>query len=228
MIVSAHQPNFLPYMGYFYKLYRSDIFVISDSVMFSKSGYHHYNFFNENGSRKKITVPVSGKSGYIDEVELSNWEYNRVKIIKRLKGYYAKSKHYDEIMPVFEKTLSKDYKYLIDLNLALISDVCRLFGILPEIKYERLLKITGDTPTQQIVDICHKTRCNTYLSGDGAVDYLDTEYLKANGIKTVFTNYKPLQYGSLENLSVFDYLMNEGAVVPKEWKAERMVKTLGI
>ena len=221
MIVAAHQPNFLPYIGFFYKIYCSDVFVISDTVSFSRRGFHHYNYFNENGQRKKITVPVSHTSGQIDEVLLSQWHYHKKKMVKRLKSDYARSPHYDQIMPEFEKVLLRDYDTLLELNMALLFTACHLLDIHPTFDFEYVLNPSGDTPTEQIADICHKTDCTTYLSGEGAMDYLDVPYLEQQGIRTLFTNYTPLQYGSLENLSVFDYLMNNGAGLPNEWELKR-------
>ena len=224
MILAAHQPNFLPYMGFFYKIYRSDILTLSDTVLFSKSGYHNYNYINENGLKKKLTVPVSNKSGLIKDVLLSDWEYNRVKIIKRLKGCYAKAPYYHEIMPDFERTLSKDYTYLHELNEALIKTACLLLGLNPSLIHESDLRVTGYTPTEQIADLCKKMMCEVYVSGDGAVEYLDTSYLEKNNIHVCFLNYRPVSYGSLENLSVIDYLMYAGSGIPEEWRTWNIAK----
>ena len=43
MIVGIHQPNFIPWIGYFYKIYRSDIFVLLNDVQFVKNSYADRN-----------------------------------------------------------------------------------------------------------------------------------------------------------------------------------------
>ena len=64
-IVSAHQPNFLPYLGFFDKMDKSDVFVIRDEVQFAERDYHHRNRIRINGPRnnepqcKWIRVPVT-------------------------------------------------------------------------------------------------------------------------------------------------------------------------
>lgn len=221
MIVASHQPNFLPYMGYFYKMFMCDVFTLSDTVLFSNSGYHNYNFVDNRGERLKLTVPVSGRSRPLNLVELSQWDYSRNKLWKRLKGCYSTSPHFKELEVVFETLFGNDYQYMHELNTDLITAVCYLFDIRCKVVKESDLGITGDTPTAQIAEICRLTGCNTYLSGTGAMEYLDEPYLHSKGIGVLWSPYKPLEYGSLENLSVFDYLMKEGARIPTEWEAEK-------
>ena len=78
MILVCHQPNFLPYLGYYYKLYKSDVYSISDTCGFTnhkENGIHNYNFINEFGSRNKLTLPVDRHSGRLDEVRIaSSWD----------------------------------------------------------------------------------------------------------------------------------------------------------
>ena len=222
MIVASHQPNFMPYMGFFYKMYLCDVFTISDAVQYSRQGYHNYNFFNEAGARKKLTVPVSAHNGdSINEVLLSDWEYNQKKLKKRIEGFYCKAPHFKSLYPYIEPILTDSYESLVDLNVRLLL----MFNMLLEIDCpfykESVLDIKGATATEQIVDICRKTQCDTYLSGMGAVEYLDTDLLKRNGIKLRWSEYEPLEYGSVPNASAFDYLMYCGKGAPDSWKRDK-------
>ena len=53
-IFTGHQPNAFPYLGYFYKMYKSDVFVIDDDVQFSSGGYQNYNFIKANGKKQTL------------------------------------------------------------------------------------------------------------------------------------------------------------------------------
>lgn len=221
MIVASHQPNFLPYMGYFYKMYMCDVFTLSDAVQFSRRGYHNYNFITApNGTVSKITVPVNGHSGAINEIELSQWEHNRKKIWKRLCGEYCHAPYFNDLKCSFEGIFSSDFKLLSELNKELIETIHQLFGFDCKLVLESDLHLVGGTATEQIADICRKTDCGVYLSGTGAKEYLDEDYLKKNGLEVQWSAYEPLQG---VNPSVFDYLMKHGPNVPDDWKKQKEV-----
>ena len=224
MIVASHQPNFLPYPGFFFKMYIADVFTISDTVKFSSNNYHHYNFFPEGGKLCKVTVPVSSHSGGLGDVRLSNWEHHSKKILKRIIQDYSRAPHFGEVYPELEKIFTAHHSFLTDLNSQLILHIHDKFKMDSKIIYESSLDIKGATPSEQIVDICRKTMCDAYLSGDGAAVYLDEEHLKENGIQLIWAAYKPLEYGRPQNASILDYIMYNGYVIPREWieRKERM------
>ena len=229
MIVAAHQPNFAPYMGFFYKMHVCDIFALSDTVQYSRSGYHNYNFICEKGQNKKLTVPVGQHSGSLRTVTLANWEHNRKKIIKRISQNYSKTKYYDLIFPWLEDILICDYRTLIELNIELIRSIHNLMGFNCEIVLESDLGVSNEkSSTMQIVEVCKKTNSSVYLSGTGAIEYLNPQELENNGIRLLWSNYEPLDYDSVENASVIDYLFKCGAHIPQEWENGKEVLKRGI
>ena len=64
MTVSIHQPNYLPWLGYFDKIKNSDCFVIFDDVQFPRGKNHfgHRNYIKTNAGKKWLTVSVKDKS----------------------------------------------------------------------------------------------------------------------------------------------------------------------
>lgn len=221
MILAAHQPNFLPYPGYFFKMYLTDVFSFSDTVSFSSSAYHNYNFFAEEGSLRKITVPVQRHSGRIADVQLDNWQHFRKKIVKRLLQNYMKAPYFELIFPAFENIFMADFHLLECLNIALILEVRRLLGINSWMVLESDLHLPQGA-NDQIISLCQQLSCDTYLSGDGAHVYLDRNALEENGIRLIYAQYKPINYqGGYENASIFDYLMNQGPVIPDKWKRRK-------
>lgn len=217
VIVASHQPNFLPYPGYFYKMYLCDAFTYSDTVQFSKSAFHNYNYIVEEGMLCKLTVPVH-KAHSICDILLHDWDIHSVKIIKRLIQDYSKAKFFKSIFPLFEDIFKRGHKTLCELNIALNNAIMNQMQFNCFVINEGKLFISGDNASQQIVSICKSLKGDTYLSGNGALDYIDKSEFDRNGIDLLFTNYKPLSYGSLPNASMFDYLMHCGFVIPDEWK----------
>ena len=59
MILSAHQPAYLPWLGYFDKIAQSDIFVYLDTVQFEKN-----SFINRN----KIKTPQNNDGVFLCQI----------------------------------------------------------------------------------------------------------------------------------------------------------------
>ena len=57
--IAIHQPNFMPWVGYFYKIAKADKFVLLDNAQFSKNSYINRSqiLLMQNG----LTVPARPK-----------------------------------------------------------------------------------------------------------------------------------------------------------------------
>lgn len=222
-VFSGHQPNLLPYMGVFYKMFQSDVFVFDDDVQYSSKGLHNANFLKVNGSKYKFTVPVTYEFGdCIKDVRISyarDWD---TALLKTLKNSYGKAKHYDEFSELISKHLSRKNEFLIDLNYGLILDIAKGFGL-----NAKLITASKDVPTSlkkndRNIYQCHSLGCNVYYSGTGGADYNDEELYRQYGIRIVYSDYEPARYYQgkgefIDNLSVLDYLMHNGYELPENW-----------
>ena len=221
-IIASHQPNFLPYMGFIYKMYMCDIFTLSDDVQFSRGAFHNYNFFSEQGEKVKITVPVKKHTGKIRDVELSEWRYNRSKIIKRIEAAYKGYPFYDKVWPGIKDVLMNDFVYMSDLNTELLVHLKEKFRMECKIINESLLFIIKDEPTREIIQIVKACKGDAYLSGDGAREYMKIDAFDFYNVDVLWTKFNGISYGSQhENLSVLDYIMTKGYEIPVEWINER-------
>ena len=63
MIISIHQPQYLPWLPYFSKIARSDVFVFLDNVQYQKNGIQNRNELKNSNGRFWLTVPISAKFG---------------------------------------------------------------------------------------------------------------------------------------------------------------------
>ena len=226
-IFSGHQPNFLPYMGFFYKMYQADVFVLDDDVQYSNDAYHNTNFIKVNGERFRVTVPVSYEFGMpINKVRICyerNW---RKKMLRTISSAYKWAKHLDEGYEMLERHLARKDKMLVDLNVALIKEISERFGI-----GSKIAVASEDVPTdrkknERNIYQCKALGCNVYYSGAGGIAYNDEKAYSENGIVLRYTDYKPLEYRQagrtefVENLSVIDYIFNCGFVLPESWRRE--------
>ena len=226
IILASHQPDFFPWMGYFYKMFQSDIFVFSDNVLFSKTGRHNYNDIMTGNGRHRFTIPIHYHLKNLNELKLALDDKGANKMLKTLWMAYRGCEHFDDAFPLIENLIMNYDKAnsLADFNLVCIYEIAERFGLTSsrefhvssslDLKYKRDAKC---------IELCKMFGADTYISGEGAKDYHVEKDYALNGIKLVYANYEPVVYKQKgkdfePNLSVIDYVMNCGFTLPKEWK----------
>ena len=213
MIAASHQPNFLPYMGFFHKISRADVWVASDDVLFSKKGMHNWQYIMENGRKVKITLPVSAHhDSRLRDIDMFEPEKNVPRMCKRLRIAYARAEHYAEGEELcdFMDCLARDGEDMMaDFNLSLITFLMQKFKLKAKVVRGSTLGVEGHKD-DRIIGMCRKLGADTYLSGRGATAYHEPDMYERAGIKLVYSDYKPLDYGSELNLSVADYVFRCG------------------
>lgn len=218
MIISIHQPNFLPWLGFFYKLEISDFFVFLDDVQFTKNSFINRNKIKTPQGNNWLTLPVqsSGKFGQnINEVKISNYVSVSKKIISTLKMNYAKAKYFDIYFREFEFIIQNSDGNLSKLNIDLILWISKLLKITTEVTFSSQLNSVQGESTERLISICKKLNFNTYFSGFGGSKYQDEELFLQNNISLKKTDFKhpvyPQLWGEfLPNMSVIDLIFNCG------------------
>ncbi|MFQ3675105.1 MAG: WbqC family protein [Endomicrobiia bacterium] len=215
MKISIHQPQYLPWAGYFNKILNSDIFVILDDVQYKKNEWQNRNRIKSSSGELWLTVPVHYTFGQkINEIKIDNKIFWSKKHLKSIELNYKRAPFFNEIFPLVEKVLSKEYIYLVDINVELIKIILNYLEINKKIVKSSEYKIVGEK-TLRLINICKTFGADIYLSGQGGKDYLVEEEFKKNGIKLEFQEYKVKEYpqlfnGFIPNLSILDILFNCG------------------
>jgi hypothetical protein len=218
MIVAIHQPNFVPWLGYFYKIYKSDVFVILDNVQFTKNGFTNRNRIKTPQGELWLTVPIiqSGKFGQeIIECKIFNPQQSLGKILKTVESNYKKAPGFELYFGSFETILKNSGESLCDLNIALIHWVMDAFEIRTKmIRASELSNISGES-TERLVSICKELKATSYLAGLGAKKYQEDALFLDQGIKVInspfsYPAYPQLWKGFMPSLSVLDVMFNCG------------------
>lgn len=223
-VFSGHQPNFLPYMGFFYKMFKSDFFVLDDDVQYSSSGFHNTNFIKVKKEKFQMTVPVSYSTGdLINEVRICyNKPWDR-KLLKTIEMSYKKAPYFEEGFSLIEKHLALKKELLFDLNLGLIKEIHDKFKI-----DSKLILASREFPTdlknnERNVYQGTKLNATVYYSGIGGKEYNDEKLYNYSLIKLEYSDYVPVVYDQgkgnfIENLSVLDYIFYNGYNLPTKWR----------
>lgn len=218
MIIGIHQPNYLPWLGYFYKIARSDIFVFLDNAQYSKSSFINRNKIKTSQGAAWLTVDVLKKGRFkqlINEVEINNdtsWSSTHEKTISQ---NYSKARYFEKYKNFFEDVYHRRWQQLVDLNEALTTLICDISGI-SGVKFIRAseINVRGQS-TELLINICKAVGADTYLSGFGAKQYMDEKAFEQANISLRYYDFEHPTYHQLwgefiPNLSIIDLLFNEG------------------
>ncbi|MCL5877791.1 MAG: WbqC family protein [Candidatus Bathyarchaeota archaeon] len=221
MIVAGHQPNYLPYLGFFDKIKRSNVFIIEDNVQFERQGFTNRNRIMTSDGVRWLTVPIEheNKPLLINEVKIANKgepNWGR-KHWLTLKHGYCKAPFWDRYSEFFEETYEQEWDLLIDLNMHLIKRLMGYLKIDTPLILSSSLNVDGKK-SELIVAQCKKVGADVQLAGKGCQDYIDRHLFEREGIKLVFQNFSHPVYpqtreGFVANLSVVDYLFCTGAML---------------
>ncbi len=218
-IVAVHQPNYLPWLGYFHKIASADVFIFLDSVQYPRGqSIANRNKIKTAQGWQWLTVPISipkgqrGKASYLDAsaAEL-RW---KKKHLKTLQVNYSRAPYFQPYFEQIAEILLAEQSFA-QTNMVLIGYFLGQLEIdTPLYRLSELEKVSGQK-SQLIADICIHFEADTYISGQGARVYNDETAFAQQGIQIVYQQFTcpvyPQIHGDfIPNLSALDLLFNCG------------------
>jgi hypothetical protein len=226
LIVSIHQPNFFPWLGYFDKIVKADVFLFLDDVQFQKTGGVWTNRvkFIVSGEPNWITAPIdrnySGTRN-INEMQFLPNNSWRDKTRKSIENSYRKHPYYGETIEMFLPLLLNEESNIADYNIHAITAILDYLG-LDTSKLKRSSLSPFQTSSNELLcDLTLHAGGSTYLCGGGADAYQDEAVFVNKGIELRFQEFKHpvyVQKGGKEivpGLSIIDAMMNIGLEATK-------------
>lgn len=217
MILTAHQPVYLPWLGLFHKIYMAEKFCIFDIVQYQKKDYNNRNKIKTNAGPIWLSVPVESKDHLekkICDIRIINDGWNR-KHFKSIYLAYQKSPYFEQYIEGLERLLvNTHYDFLCDLNAAGLRFLLQALGIDRPILKASDYDFSG-SKSDLVLDMCIKLGAKDYIFGALGKDYADHDSFARNGIKIYFQEYQHPIYNQLHGsfepyMSVVDLLFNEG------------------
>ncbi|MDB4130948.1 WbqC family protein [Flavobacteriaceae bacterium] len=217
MILTAHQPVYLPWLGLFHKIYLSDQFCYFDIVQYQIKDYNNRNLIKFNSTSNWLTVPVESKNHFqkkICDIKIVPGNWNK-KHYKSISLNYKKSRFYDLYIDDIEKILLKTkYEFLSDLNFDILIFLKKSLGLKTEIVKASDFNFQGEK-SDLVLDMCKKLKASKYIFGSQGKDYADKKSFEKENIEIFFQEYKHPIYEQINgefisNLSMIDLLFNKG------------------
>jgi hypothetical protein len=218
VIVTIHQPEHMPWLGFFDKMRQADTFVILDNVQFEKNYFQNRNKIRTQNGWSWITVPIA-KARHeilINKVEITpenKWKRRNWNLINTA---YQNATYFNKYAENISKIYLSDWKRLCDLNIALINHFLKILGIQSNVVIASELGIQlGKGGTEVNLNICQELNADIYLSGISGKDYLDEERFNKEGIKVTYQEfyhpiYKQVYDPFIPCMSIIDLLFNHG------------------
>lgn len=215
--VAIHQPNFLPWTGYFLKMALCDIFVFLDDVQFSRKRASRTELISRGGKALTISMPVHLPHGfqttYAQAIPAMS-SMTKNKLLNKIKENYLHAPYFDRIFPIIEMRIRADNKSLSDFNIGLIKDFCVLLKIASECVTSSELNVLSHDKNNRNLEIVKKLHGKVYWSGTGALAYNNPAVFEENQIQLRYaeTIREKLAYIEADeiHLSIVHQLFNYG------------------
>lgn len=220
--ICIHQPDFMPWLGFFNKIAVCNEFVVLDHVM---------NNPRDGNWGRRVKMLIGGQANWItlplvkpdDQVfvPINKMKIKLVderlikKILQSISINYSRASYFEIIFPFVESYFLDEDEFLASRNMKFISKICENMGLKKKMIYSSTLNCS-EKATDLLIEICRITNANTYICGGGAAGYQEDEKFEQNGIKLVYQNFKHPHYAQFNSkefvpgLSIIDALMNCG------------------
>lgn len=220
MLCSIHQPQFIPWLGYFHKIAAADVFVLLDNVQFKKNEFQNRNRIRTCNGWDWCTAPVQFHFGdLISETLVQPNGPWRKKMMSSLRTNYGKGPFFKSHIDEFESILQAEHPTLATLNIAVVQWLCDAFHITTPIHVASDFNDVRTDPTGRLIDLCTRVGAHAYLSGADGPNYMDLSLFASDQVELKLQRFTHPVYRQLfchENkdfesyMSAIDLLFNEG------------------
>lgn len=215
MMVTIHQPCYLPYLGVFHKIWRADAFVYLDDAQYSNGYVFDWNRIKTPQGECRLKIPLEKRFGdTLRQVKPKSFLCWEEKHLKTIAMNYRKAPYFDAFFPLYKETLANGFSSLAELNIALMNLFMEWFD------WNKTVYLASDMNLEsrsedRVIEIVQRIGGDAYLSGTGGMNYQNPKHFTDEGIELVYQEWVPLEYRQqwgkfLPYMSVLDFAMNEG------------------
>jgi hypothetical protein len=218
LIVTVHQPEHLPWLGFFHKINQADCIVLLDQVQYRDRYYQNKNKVMSTNGPMFVTVPVVSKDRrltLIKDIKISDSSWKQG-YMRTLYYYYKNFPYFEPYYTELHKIVSEANDQLCDLNISIIKYFMKELEMDTKIVIASELDVSG-AKSDLMLSICQKLNATAYLSGPSGREYLKQEMFKENQIDVIFQEFHHPRYPQYKNqhfvshLSTIDLLFNCGS-----------------
>jgi hypothetical protein len=219
--VAMHQSQYLPWPPYFRKMAQADVFILMDSVQYQKNGVQNRNKIHSANGPLWLTIPIGGSLDQDICAKLPTNEQWRKKHIQSIRSSYARTRFFSVHFDAIATLIQSSGPDLHSINMALIRYFRSVLGITNELRLLSELAVHSNK-NQLVLDSCNAVGADLYISGSGALDYMDRNSFQSAGIQLAvlqndIPHYTQYHQPSVDGLSMLDWLMQDDIDVIRQY-----------
>ncbi len=221
-LVTIHQPDFMPWLGFFNKIAKANSFIVLDHVVNNPKASEFWGRRVKMlvGNREhwmSVTLKRTSDSIFepISSMEIEENEVSKRKFLQTVELNYKKAPYFQEGFELVTNYFDAHHTNLMRRNMQFIKIVMAKLNIGTELYYSSELNPQGKS-NEMLIDLLKRVGASTYLCGGGAAGYQNDELFNANNIHVQYNNFKHPTYPQFNNqsfipgLSIVDAIMNIG------------------
>jgi hypothetical protein len=218
MILSINQPAYLPWLGYFERIARSDIHVVLDHVQFEKNSFTNRNKIRVKEGATWLTIPLATK-GKFGNLEIQNLKFAppdkwKAKHWASLKMSYSRAPYFDQFHGAYEAIYSQEWSGFMPFARAMLVQHLSDLGIKTPLVFSSEMETNGHK-SNLVLNICKSLDATSYLSGSQGRGYIDEKAFLDTGISLHYQDYRHPIYSQVwpgfeSHLGILDLLFNQG------------------
>jgi hypothetical protein len=211
--IAIHQPQYFPWPPYVHKVMSADIFVYLDTVQFSKNGVQNRNQIKTSHGPQWLTVAVKHELGRsIRDTPLASASAS-VKHWKTLQANYARTPGFGRWKDELNGLLTRGYRTLDEVAIASTEWMIDKLRISNKRVRASEIEGTHGRASELVASICEALEADQYLTGTGALAYLQADDFKRIDCEVLVQRWQPFSYAQahgdfVPDLSTLDLLLN--------------------
>jgi len=218
MKVVISQSMYFPWVGFLEQLRLADVFVLYDDVQFSKGSFTNRVQIKSPSGPRWLSVPLPGLhlGQCIDEVRLDERHDWRRQHRDQLVQAYRKAPFSADMLALVNAVFAHPVTTLSELSYASVMAQADYFGLSSHLRlYDAATLGIPGSSSQRVLDIVRAVGGTVYITGHGALNYLDHEAFEAAGVTIRYMRYRRLAYPQLHGeftpyVSALDLVANCG------------------
>jgi hypothetical protein len=217
VILTAHQPVYLPWLGLFHKIALADVFCYFDIAQYQTKDFNNRNKIKNHTGEMWLSVPVESKNHFeksVGSIRIIEGAWRR-KHFKTIQLAYQKAPFFSDYIDGIETIIVKQpFATLSELNLEILRFLLNCLGLQRPIVKASDYSFHG-VKSDLVLDMCLQLKADTYIFGAQGRDYAEVDKFRASGVDPYFQDYRHPTYRQLHGdfrpyMSVIDLLFNEG------------------